>query len=73
GLLLAGAGGRAGRNPNFRSEVEVTPHFSTHPKIVICACLIAAVCIAGCTNQQVPDIPGIQLPSSLETTPATPQ
>jgi len=49
--------------------VEVTPHFSRHPRIVICVCLIAATCIAGCTNQRAPDTRGIHLPSSLETTP----
>ncbi|MFA5414027.1 MAG: hypothetical protein WC295_00925 [Methanoregula sp.] len=34
--------------------------------------VIAAACIAGCTNQQAPDTPGIRSPSFPETTQGTP-
>ncbi len=38
--------------------MEVTPHFSRNIGVLICACLIAAACIAGCANRHAPDTAG---------------
>jgi len=53
--------------------MEVTPHFSRNIGVLICVCLIAAACIAGCANRHAPDIPGIHSPLFPETTPGTSQ